>query len=157
MVAICTTNTRRNWSSWQRYMTRIEIGRIYVSRIRKFGALVIGCRYSVVVAGVFLCPSNYTLSSESQGCSSCANIYTTWAWPQVLLFLCTSTTNHNSRRGLFLPYMPQVLLFFLSRSSKSQWPPELVVVIGRISYAKSIRDFILGFRVFEGLVESFDS
>ena len=34
-------------------MARIEIGRIYVSRIRKFGALVIGCRYSVVVAGVF--------------------------------------------------------------------------------------------------------
>jgi hypothetical protein len=53
--------------------------------------------------------------------------------------------------------MPQVLLFFLSRSSKSQWPPELVVVIGRISYAKGIRDSILGFRVFEVLVELFDS
>jgi len=75
----------------------------------------------------------------------------------VLLFLCTSTTNHNSRRGLFLPYMPQVFLFFLSGSSKSQWPPELVVVIGRISYAKGLRDSILGFRVFEVLVESFDS
>ena len=75
----------------------------------------------------------------------------------MLLFLCPSITDHNSRRSLFLPYMPQVLLFFLSRSSKSQWPPELVVVIGRISYAKGIRDSILGFRVFEVLVESFDS
>ena len=46
---------------------------------------------------------------------------------------------------------------FRCRSNKSQWPQELVVVIGRISYAKSIRDFILGFRVFEVLVESFDS
>ena len=46
-------------------MTRIEIGRIYVSRIRKFGALVIGCRYSVVVAGVFLgCPGLFLVSVE---------------------------------------------------------------------------------------------
>jgi len=34
MVAICTTNTRRKWSSWKRYMTRIEIGHIYVGLVR---------------------------------------------------------------------------------------------------------------------------
>ena len=34
MVAICITNTRRKWSSWKRYMTRIEIGRLYVGLVR---------------------------------------------------------------------------------------------------------------------------
>jgi hypothetical protein len=144
-------------------MTRIEIGRIYVSRIRKFGALVIGCRYSVVVAGVFLgCPGLFLVSVEyvitrvTRLFVVCEHIYH-MSLAAGAFVLYTSITDHNSRRSLFLPYMPQVLLFFLSRSSKSQWPPELVVVIGRISYAKGIRDSILGFRVFEVLVELFDS